>query len=276
MKNIFQTFGILAFVKYTSGSALNSVCCPQIVVSGEAVHENLQGLYTRVENKLNGRTYYQMTNRKEIRTALWTNHLNHWIIGYESDALAGYDSGFFYTVPQTEEQKNCPHISQLVWKKWITDWRRWGDVDQAFSVRCLDDKPATPPFCPIMTMSCDGPFFEIEVNHDCRRSLKTFMEFEVEDFKINGGSSIDCNIVDSGPFKFNAGQCDTKLGYNSKGGSEFITNVTYDGDAFDMDPVTLKCENSPAWLKDKYSTHVYVELSYYHTRKLLIADISGD
>ena len=37
-------------------SPLNSVCCPQIVVSGEAVHENLQGLYTRAENKLNGRS----------------------------------------------------------------------------------------------------------------------------------------------------------------------------------------------------------------------------
>ena len=40
--------------------------------------------------------------------------------------------------------------------------------------------------------------------------------------------------------------------------------------------VTLKCENSPAWLKDKYSTAVHVELSYYHTRALLVADITGD
>ena len=41
-------------------SPLNSVCCPQIVVSGEAVHENLQGLYTRAENKLNGRSKYKL------------------------------------------------------------------------------------------------------------------------------------------------------------------------------------------------------------------------
>jgi len=118
-----------------------------------------------------------MTNGEGTRIALWTNHLNHWIIGYERDALAGYDSGFFYTVPETEAQKDCPHMDQMVWKKWITNWRRWGDVDPAFSVRCLDDKPATPPFCSILSASCDGPFFEIEINHDCRRSLKSFMEF---------------------------------------------------------------------------------------------------
>ena len=123
-------------------------------MSGEAVHENLQGLYTRSENKLNGRSkysktiqyslyfiffsaYYQMTNGEGTRIALWTNHLNHWIIGYERDALAGYDSGFFYTVPETEAQRDCPHMDQMVWKKWITNWRRWGDVDPAFSVRCL-------------------------------------------------------------------------------------------------------------------------------------------
>ena len=78
-----------------------------------------------------------MTNPEGTRVALWTNHLNHWIIGYERDALAGYDSGFFYTVPETEQQKDCPHMDQMVWKKWITHWRRWGDVDPAFSVRCL-------------------------------------------------------------------------------------------------------------------------------------------
>ena len=78
-----------------------------------------------------------MTNGEGTRIALWTNHLNHWIIGYERDALAGYDSGFFYTVPETEAQKDCPHMDQMVWKKWITNWRRWGDVDPAFSVRCL-------------------------------------------------------------------------------------------------------------------------------------------
>ena len=78
-----------------------------------------------------------MTNGEDTRVALWTNHLNHWIIGYERDALAGYDSGFFYTVPETEAQKDCPHMDQMVWKKWITHWRRWGDVDPAFSVRCL-------------------------------------------------------------------------------------------------------------------------------------------
>ena len=88
-----------------------------------------------------------MTNPEGTRVALWTNHLNHWIIGYERDALAGYDSGFFYTVPETEQQKDCPHMDQMVWKKWITHWRRWGDVDPAFSVRCL------------------GRFFGIRSNH---------------------------------------------------------------------------------------------------------------
>ena len=47
-----------------------------------------------------------------------------------------------------------------------------------FAKTYKDDKPATPPFCSILSASCDGPFFEIEVNHDCRRSLKSFMEFE--------------------------------------------------------------------------------------------------
>ena len=47
-----------------------------------------------------------------------------------------------------------------------------------FSKTYKDDKPATPPFCSILSASCDGPFFEIEINHDCRRSLKSFMEFQ--------------------------------------------------------------------------------------------------
>ena len=41
-----------------------------------------------------------------------------------------------------------------------------------------DDKPATPPFCSILSASCDGPYFQFEINHDCRRSLKSFMEFQ--------------------------------------------------------------------------------------------------
>ena len=34
--------------------------------------------------------------------------------------------------------------------------------------------------------------------------MKNF--FRADDFKINGGNSIDCFITDNDPFKFNAGQ----------------------------------------------------------------------
>ena len=31
-------------------------------------------------------------------------------------------------------------------------------------------------------------------------------DVRVDDFKINGGNSIDCFVTDNDPFKFNAGQ----------------------------------------------------------------------
>lgn len=58
-------------------SPLNSVCCPQIVVSGEAVHENLQGLYTRAENKLNGRSKCKLifTIHLEVNASFSIQHI---------------------------------------------------------------------------------------------------------------------------------------------------------------------------------------------------------
>ena len=96
----------------------------------------------------------------------------------DQDAIAGYDSGFFYGVPVYSNQRGCPQ-TRMKWNKWVTEWRRWSPTISDFSVDCIDaNSNGEPPLCTLITASCSGPYFTIQLHRECQTKLTPFVTFK--------------------------------------------------------------------------------------------------
>jgi len=98
---MIQSYSVLLVCLIKSSFGEMDSCCSKIRVSGENVHLNFQGTFIRSKGAINGQglllqyifllsfpiVYYVMENEDKERITLWTNHLKHWIIGYERETV---------------------------------------------------------------------------------------------------------------------------------------------------------------------------------------------
>jgi hypothetical protein len=197
----------------------------------------------------------------------------------DQDAIAGYDSGFFYGVPVYSNQRGCPQ-TRMKWNKWVTEWRRWSPTISDFSVDCIDaNSNGEPPLCTLITASCSGPYFTIQLHRECQTKLTPFVTFNIADFQLKPDNQKDTNYMEHCKMRekleFNAGECDTILKFESNGGTSYTNRLEYIGDSFTMTPVVLKCRKSPVWWSQQYTEKHETEISYDHIPKKLISASSA-
>jgi len=274
MRNIGLVFSLFGQLSATYGPL--QPCCSKISISG-SLHEELEGVYTKAAEFINGRLYYiRESDGSRGNYAIWFNRLGHWIVGYENDARQGYSSGTFYSSPTNNMERKCPQNSQT-WFEWSV--RSWSAVGDEFSLRCTDDvdvqkqKPA--PTCTLITASCSGPWFTITLNADCRDRLEPFQTFDIESFTMGSLTSRSrmCKFRRNNginpTIEFNAGQCDTRVSIRSNLGLSYQNTLYYKNSEIKLTEKTLECKESPSWWSSRHQSRETIEYSYNQLTKTI-------